>query len=86
MYVGRLDADKFALDLVDCLASVRQRFADAQLACAGTGALAAEMQQRARALGVGDGLHLLGAVDLARVAGPDRQLPTSWSRRTWATP
>jgi glycosyltransferase involved in cell wall biosynthesis len=65
IYVGRLDADKFALDLVDCLAAVRERFPDAQLACAGTGALHAAMQQRARTLGLGDGLHLLGSVDLS---------------------
>jgi glycosyltransferase involved in cell wall biosynthesis len=64
-YVGRLDADKFALDLVDCLARVQARFPDVVLACAGTGALADEMQQRACELGVGGNLSLLGSVDLA---------------------
>ena len=65
VYVGRLDADKFAVDLVDCLALVRQRQPDVQLACAGTGALEASLLARATACGVADGLHLLGALDLA---------------------
>src|SRR5262249_44376997 len=38
-YVGRLDPDKFPLDLVECLALVRQRFSNAVLACAGGGSL-----------------------------------------------
>jgi glycosyltransferase involved in cell wall biosynthesis len=63
-YVGRLDADKFALDLVECLGLVHQQFPDVVLACAGSGALADEMQRRACALGVGDHLRLLGALDL----------------------
>lgn len=63
-YVGRLDPDKFPLDLVDCLARVHQRFPDAVLACAGTGSQAAEMQRRANELGCGDGLRLLGSLDL----------------------
>ena len=33
-YVGRLDADKFPLDLVGCLALVHERYPDATLACA----------------------------------------------------
>jgi len=64
VYVGRLDADKFAMDLVECLALVRARFPTAQLACAGTGSLASDMLDRARALNVQDGLKLLGSIDL----------------------
>jgi glycosyltransferase involved in cell wall biosynthesis len=64
VYVGRLDADKFALDLVECLALVRARFPTAQLACAGTGSLASDMLARARALNVEGGLRLLGSLDL----------------------
>jgi glycosyltransferase involved in cell wall biosynthesis len=63
-YVGRLDADKFPLDLVECLALVQRRFPEVVLACAGTGALAAEMQRRATEIGVGERLKLLGALDL----------------------
>jgi glycosyltransferase involved in cell wall biosynthesis len=64
-YVGRLDADKFALDLVECLSLVRKRHPEVVLACAGTGALTDEMQRRASELGVGDHLRLLGVIDLA---------------------
>ncbi|MCA1646023.1 MAG: glycosyltransferase family 4 protein [Chloroflexi bacterium] len=64
-YVGRLDADKFALDLVECLGQVHARFPEVVLACAGTGALADELRRRACELGVGGQLRLLGAVDLA---------------------
>lgn len=64
-YVGRLDADKFALDLVDCLGRVQVRFPDVVLACAGTGALTDEMRRRACQLGVAANLRLLGALDLA---------------------
>jgi len=64
IYVGRLDADKFVVDLVECLARVRQRFPLVQLACAGTGSLAERMCQRARELNVEGGLKLLGSVDL----------------------
>lgn len=75
VYVGRLDPDKFVLDLVDCLALVRQQFPETQLACAGTGSLAEAMRQRAAERGVASGLHLLGALDLAElpslVAGAD---------------
>ena len=63
-YVGRLDADKFPLDLVECLGRVQRRFPDVVLACAGTGAFAGEMQRRAAELGLGDRLKLLGAVEL----------------------
>jgi glycosyltransferase involved in cell wall biosynthesis len=65
MYVGRLDPDKFALDLVECLALVRERFPSAQLACAGGGTLEDAMRTRAAELGIGDGLRLLGSIDLA---------------------
>jgi glycosyltransferase involved in cell wall biosynthesis len=64
MYVGRLDADKFAMDLVECLARVQRDVPDVTLACAGTGPLAADLRQRAAELGVGDRLALLGALDL----------------------
>jgi len=63
-YVGRLDADKFPFDLVDCLARVVQRFPGAQLACAGSGALMAAMQSRAAELGVADRLRMLGSLPL----------------------
>jgi glycosyltransferase involved in cell wall biosynthesis len=64
-YVGRLDADKFPLDLVECLGLVARQFPNVVLACAGTGALTAQMQERADDLDVGDKLRLLGALDLA---------------------
>src|SRR6202022_231151 len=63
-YVGRLDADKFALDLVECLARVHAQYPEVVLACAGTGALTDEMQRGAGALGIGGNLRLLGALDL----------------------
>jgi glycosyltransferase involved in cell wall biosynthesis len=63
-YVGRLDADKFPLDLVQCLARVQRRFPEVVLACAGTGALVAEMQRLAADLGLAEHLKLLGALDL----------------------
>jgi glycosyltransferase involved in cell wall biosynthesis len=69
-YVGRLDPDKFPLDLVECLGFVHARFRDATLACAGTGAMAAEMQRRAAQLGLGDRLHLLGSLDLDELPEP----------------
>jgi glycosyltransferase involved in cell wall biosynthesis len=68
-YVGRLDADKFPLDLVECLARVQQRFPEVVLACAGTGALEPEMRARAAALGVSEHLRLLGALDLDDLPG-----------------
>src|SRR5205823_7092128 len=46
-YVGRLDSDKFPLDLVECLQRVHTRFPEVSLACAGSGHLAAEMERRA---------------------------------------
>jgi glycosyltransferase involved in cell wall biosynthesis len=66
-YVGRLDADKFALDLVECLSLVQRRVPDVVLACAGTGALADEMHKRACELGVAGNLRLLGTLDLAEL-------------------
>jgi glycosyltransferase involved in cell wall biosynthesis len=68
LYVGRLDADKFVFDLVECLAHVRRHDARVQLACAGRGALEDAMQRRAADLGVSDGLHLLGALELDDLA------------------
>jgi glycogen(starch) synthase len=67
-YVGRLDPDKLAMDLVDCLAHVRKRFPAAQLACAGAGSLADVMRERARTLDVADGLRLMGVLPLADLA------------------
>lgn len=63
-YVGRLDADKFPLDLVDCLAHVVQRFPGSELACAGNGALIGAMRSRAAELGVADRLRILGSLGL----------------------
>jgi glycosyltransferase involved in cell wall biosynthesis len=63
-YVGRLDPDKFPLDLVDCLGRVQQCFPDVQLACAGSGALADAMRERADQLGVQSNLRLLGTLPL----------------------
>jgi glycosyltransferase involved in cell wall biosynthesis len=63
-YVGRLDADKFPLDLVECLALVAARVPRIILACAGSGTLTAEVRQRAVELGVADRLRLLGVLDL----------------------
>jgi glycosyltransferase involved in cell wall biosynthesis len=68
-YVGRLDADKLPMDLVDCLARVRRQCPNAQLACAGTGTLSQAMQERAAELGVADGLHMLGTLDLDELPG-----------------
>lgn len=65
MYVGRLDADKFAMDLVDCLALVQRSVPEVVLACAGSGAQAEQVRQRAAELGLTDHLRLLGPVDLA---------------------
>lgn len=68
VYVGRLDRDKFAGDLVGCLARVRQQFPTAQLACCGTGALMTSMGDEAERRGVGAGLRFLGALPLAQLA------------------
>jgi glycosyltransferase involved in cell wall biosynthesis len=67
-YVGRLDADKFPADLVECLGLVQRRFPDVVLACAGSGALVDQMRQQAAALGVTDNLRLLGVLELAELA------------------
>jgi glycosyltransferase involved in cell wall biosynthesis len=66
-YVGRLDADKFPSDLVECLSLVQRRFPDVVLACAGTGALAEQMREHAAALGVADNLRLLGVLELSEL-------------------
>ncbi|MGI9146664.1 MAG: glycosyltransferase family 4 protein [Chloroflexota bacterium] len=66
-YVGRLDADKFPLDLVDCLSRVHVQVPDAVLACAGTGALAGKMLARAVELGIEKNLKLLGPLDLGEL-------------------
>jgi glycosyltransferase involved in cell wall biosynthesis len=67
-YVGRLDADKFPLDLVECLGLVQRRFPDVVLACAGDGALTEDMRRRAAELGVADHLHLLGSLPLEELS------------------
>ena len=67
-YVGRLDPDKFPLDLVECLGLVAQRFPGAQLVCAGSGSSVPDMRRRAAELDVADRLHLLGPLDLADLA------------------
>jgi glycosyltransferase involved in cell wall biosynthesis len=67
-YVGRLDADKFPADLVECLGLVQRRFPDVVLACAGSGTLVEQMRQQAAALGVTDNLRLLGVLELAELA------------------
>jgi len=67
-YVGRLDPDKFPLDLVECLALVHRRHPQAVLACAGTGTLTSEMQQRAAGLGLLEHLRLLGSLPLEDLA------------------
>jgi glycosyltransferase involved in cell wall biosynthesis len=67
-YVGRLDPDKFPLDLVECLALVLRRHPDVVLACAGTGSLVPEMEARAADLGVADRLRLLGSLPLEDLA------------------
>jgi glycosyltransferase involved in cell wall biosynthesis len=68
-YVGRLDADKFSLDLVDCLSLVARRFPDVQLVCAGTGTLSGAMRERARQLDVGHNLALIGSLPLEELPG-----------------
>ena len=68
-YVGRLDPDKFPLDLVECLALVQRRFSDVVLACAGSGTSTAAMQSRAAELGVSDNLRLLGNLPLEELPG-----------------
>jgi glycosyltransferase involved in cell wall biosynthesis len=67
-YVGRLDADKFPLDLVECLALVQRRFADAVLVCAGTGSLADDMRRRAAEFGIADHLSMVGSLPLDELA------------------
>jgi glycosyltransferase involved in cell wall biosynthesis len=67
-YVGRLDPDKFPLDLVDCLALVHERFPNAMLACAGSGTALEQMRSRAAERGVADTLRLLGSLDLPELA------------------
>jgi glycosyltransferase involved in cell wall biosynthesis len=63
-YVGRLDADKFAMDLVECLNLVNQRLPDVTLVCAGTGTLSDFMSERARQLGLQHNLRLVGSLPL----------------------
>ena len=67
-YVGRLDPDKFALDLVECLGVVQRQFPNVTLVCAGTGALAEDMRRRACELGVADQLRLVGNLPLDELA------------------
>jgi glycosyltransferase involved in cell wall biosynthesis len=58
-YVGRLDADKLIMDVVECFGLIRQHYPTAQLLCAGSGDLAGAMRTRAQELGIEEGLHLL---------------------------
>jgi glycosyltransferase involved in cell wall biosynthesis len=67
-YVGRLAPEKRPLDLVDCLAHVRERYPTARLVCAGEGPLAEAMRQRALERGVADGLELRGNLGLDLLA------------------
>ena len=66
--VGRLDPDKFSVDLVECLALVRQQFPSAQLVCAGGGSLVPRLRELSHELGVADGLFLLGSLELVDLA------------------
>jgi len=68
-YVGRLDADKFPFDLVECLARIATAFPDVTLACMGTGSLSGDMTRLAAERGVASNLKLLGTVDLAELPG-----------------
>jgi phosphatidylinositol alpha-1,6-mannosyltransferase len=67
-YVGRLDPDKFPLDLVECLSLVNARFPDTVLVCAGSGSMAEGLRARAAAYGLKDHLRLIGALDLESLA------------------
>ena len=60
--VGRLDEQKGHLVLVEAFARVRQERPEATLVIAGDGPLRDAMTARARALGVGDALTLVGTV------------------------
>jgi glycosyltransferase involved in cell wall biosynthesis len=67
-YVGRLDPDKFPLDLVECLGLVHQRFPDATLVCAGSGSELEAMRRRAVQLGAVDRLRFVGSLELSELA------------------
>lgn len=60
VYIGRLSAEKYTLDLVDCLARVVAAGEDAALVIAGDGPLRDEMRALAEAKGVAKRLFLLG--------------------------
>jgi glycosyltransferase involved in cell wall biosynthesis len=67
-YVGRLDPDKFSLDLIDCLEGVHERFPDVTLVCAGWGSDVEAMRRRAEEIGLADHLRLLGNLQLEELA------------------
>jgi glycosyltransferase involved in cell wall biosynthesis len=68
VYLGRLDADKFPHDLVDCLARVRARFPSVRLACCGSGELVGELRAHADVLGLGEAVRFLGSLEVSELA------------------
>lgn len=60
LYVGRLAADKYALDLVDCLAEIHRQGTRAHLLLAGDGNQREALLQRARELELAPFIHPLG--------------------------
>jgi len=66
--VGRLVPRKGQDRLIDALALLTPRYPGLELALVGSGRLAASLGRRAQRLGVGDRVHLLGALPRSRVA------------------
>jgi colanic acid/amylovoran biosynthesis glycosyltransferase len=64
--VGRLVADKGQRVLIDAIDRLRREGVDVRVTLAGDGPDRAELEERARALGVGDRIAFAGAVDPAR--------------------
>jgi colanic acid/amylovoran biosynthesis glycosyltransferase len=60
--VGRLDAEKGHLVLIDALAALRSRGVDATAVFVGAGPLRAVIEERIGALGLGHAVHLTGAI------------------------
>ena len=60
--VGRLDAEKGHLVLVDALAALRSRGVDATAVFVGAGPLRPVIEERIGALDLGDAVHLTGAI------------------------
>ncbi|MEM9705299.1 MAG: glycosyltransferase family 4 protein [Pseudomonadota bacterium] len=65
--VGRLSEQKGQLILIEALAQVRAAGVDATVVFAGDGDLRVEIENRARALGVGDAIEITGWVSSDRV-------------------